>query len=576
MCIGLWDRDKSAIRVSTAMLTSIVVAMHPNPTKRGVFVKFTRITAGVALVAASALVLTGCASGTAASSSAVGNPAAIILTNGSEPQNPLIPTNTNETGGGKILDNIFAGLVYYDADGKPVNDVADSITAQDAAHYTIKIKQGQKFTNGEEVKAKNFVDAWNYGAALDNAQLNSYFFEDIEGFSYDKNVKELSGLTVVDDYTFTVTLSHDASDFPLRLGYSAFYPLPESAFSDMKAFGQDPIGNGPYKLASASAWQHNVQIDLVKNDDYTGGRVAQNGGVTIKFYQDENAAYSDLLANNVDVIDNIPAASLTSFESDLGGRAVNQPAAIFQSFTIPESLAHFGTGEEGNLRRQAISLAIDRTQITEKIFNGTRTPASDFTSPVIEGWSDSLTGADVLTYNADKAKELWAQADAISPWSGTFKIAYNSDGGHQDWVDAVVNSIKNTLGIDAQGDAFATFADLRTKVTDRKIGEAFRTGWQADYPGLYNFLGPLYATNASSNDGDYSSTEFDSLLKSGISNTDTAAANEDFQKAQEVLLKDLPAIPLWYSNVTGGYSENVQNVKFGWNSVPLYYEITKG
>ncbi len=538
--------------------------------------KFTRITAGVAVVAASALVLTGCAGGSAASSSApVGNPAAIITTNGSEPQNPLIPTNTNETGGGKIIDNLFAGLIYYDATGKPVNDVAESITAEDAAHYTIKIKPGLKFTNGEEVTSKNFVDAWNYGAALDNAQLNSYFFEDIEGFSYDKNVAKLPGLVIVDDQTFTVTLSHDASDFPLRLGYSAFYPLPSVAFDDLKAFGQNPIGNGPYKLASDTAWQHDVQIDLVKNDDYTGGRQAKNGGVTIKFYQDENAAYSDLLANNVDVIDNIPATSLSSFESDLGDRAVNQPAAIFQSFTIPARLAHFGNDEEGKLRRQALSLSINREQITDVIFNGTRTPASDFTSPVIDGWSDSLAGADVLGYDADKAKDLWAQADAISPWSGTFKIAYNSDGGHKEWVDAVINSIKNTLGIDAEGDAFATFADIRTKITDRTIDEAFRTGWQADYPGLYNFLGPLYATNAGSNDGDYSSAEFDAALKSGISTTDTAAATADFQKAQEILLTDLPAIPLWYSNVTGGFSENVQNVQFGWNSVPLYYEITK-
>jgi oligopeptide transport system substrate-binding protein len=64
-------------------------------------------------------------------------------------------------------------------------------------------------------------------------------------------------------------------------------------------------------------------------------------------------------------------------------------------------------------------------------------------------------------------------------------------------------------------------------------------------------------------------------LKKGSSESDLDAANKDFQQAQEILLKDLPAIPLWYSNVTGGYGADVQNVHFGWNSVPLYYEITK-
>lgn len=536
--------------------------------------KIRRIGIGaIALVAASALALAGCSSSGSSDNSSGSSSTAVITTNGSEPQNPLIPTNTNEVGGGKILDEIFAGLVYYDATGAPVNDVAESIESDDAQNYTITIKPDLTFTNGEPVTSSSFVDAWNYGALLSNEQLSSYFFEDIEGFSYDED-SELTGLKVVDDTTFTVALSAPKSDFPLRLGYSAYFPLPESAFEDMDAFGQNPIGNGPYMLDGDDAWQHDVQIDLAVNPDYAGGRVAKNGGLSIVFYATQDAAYSDLLAGNLDVLDAIPDSAYGTFESDLGDRAVNQPAAVFQSFTIPARLPHF-SGEEGALRRAALSMAINREQITDVIFEGTRTPASDFTSPVIDGWSDSLEGADVLEYNPDEAKALWAQADAISPWTGTFQIAYNADGGHQGWVDAVSNSIINTLGIDASGAAYPTFAEARTLITDRTIQTAFRTGWQADYPGLYNFLGPLYATNAGSNDGDYSSAEFDSLLSEGSADPDLDAANAKYQQAQEVLLKDLPAIPLWYSNVTGGYGESVSNVEFGWNSVPLYYEITK-
>src|SRR5690606_6186196 len=231
------------------------------------------------------------------------------------------------------------------------------------------------------------------------------------------------------------------------------------------------------------------------------------------------------------------------YESDLGDRAVNQPAAIFQSFTIPERLDHF-SGEEGALRRQALSMAINRDEITDVIFEGTRTPASDFTSPVIDGWSDSLDGAEVLEYNPEEAQALWAEADAINAWTGTFQLSYNADGGHQAWVDAVINSIVNTLGISAEGDPYATFSELRSEVSNRTIDSAFRTGWQADYPGLYNFLGPLYATNAGANDGDYSSAEFDTLLGEGITADDPQVANQRFQEAQEVLLQDLPAIPL--------------------------------
>jgi oligopeptide transport system substrate-binding protein len=539
--------------------------------------KIRRSSGLAATLAVGAMVLAACSSTPTATQSTTSTTTStgIVTANSSEPQNPLIPTNTNETGGGKALVLLFAGLVYYDAKGAPQNEVADSITTTDSQNYTIKLKSGWKFTNGEPVNAKSFVDAWNYGAKLSNAQLSSYFFEGIEGFSYDAD-SDLTGLKVVDDTTFTVKLKQPEADFPLRLGYTAFDPLPASAFKDMKAFGENPIGDGPYKLASATAWEHNVKMDLVPNPDYKGGRKAQNGGVTLKFYTTQEAAYQDLLADNLDVLDAVPDSAFGTFKTDLGDRAVNKPAAIFQSFTIPQKLAHF-TGAEGALRRQALSLSIDRNVITDKIFQGTRTPAKDFTSPVIAGWSDSIPGADVLTFNAAKAKDLWKQADAISPWASTdtFTIGYNGDGGHQAWVDAVCNSIKNTLGINATGKSYPTFKDLRTDVTKRTITGAFRSGWQADYPSLYNFLGPIYGTGAGSNDGDYSNPDVDKMLKQGEAATSVDAANKIFQKLQETLFKDLPAIPLWYSNVTGGSAKTVSNVEFGWDSVPLYYEVHK-
>ncbi|MDY6049528.1 MAG: ABC transporter substrate-binding protein [Corynebacterium sp.] len=491
-----------------------------------------------------------------------------VLANGSEPQNPLIPSNTNETGGGRIVQMIYSGLMYYDANGKAENDMAESVTLEGEKTYTIKIKPDQKFSDGTQVKAENFVKAWNRG--MQDANISSSFFEPILG--YEEGKAEMEGLKVVDDLTFTVELTQPESDFPLRLGYSAFYPLPDSAFEDMDAQGEMPVSNGPYKVKE---WQHNNFITLVPNENYTGPRTVQNDGLTLTFYATMDAGYADLLAGNLDVLDSVPEAAFGTYDTELEGRSVNQPAAIFQSFTIPERLPHFG-GEEGNLRRQALSMAIDREQITSTIFEGTRTPATDFTSPVIDGQSDTVPGSEVLTYNPEKAKELWAQADEISPWEGEFAIAYNSDGGHQGWVDATVNSIKNVLGIEAVGAPYPDFKSLRDLVTNETITTAFRTGWQADYPGLGNFLVPLYTTDASSNDGKYSSPEFDNLMKQAAA----AKSNEEsitlYNQGQEVLFRDLPAIPLWYSNVVGGYSPNVDSVTFGWDSQPLYYQITKG
>ncbi|MDQ0575959.1 peptide ABC transporter substrate-binding protein [Agromyces albus] len=530
--------------------------------------------AAIALAAAGALTLAGCTTGSPESAGEGDASSAIVTVNNTEPQNPLVPTNTNEVGGGLVIQNVFAGLVYYDAEGAVHNDVAESIETDDAQTYTIKIREGLTFTNGDPVDAESFVTAWNYGAALDNAQLSSYFFESIEGFSYDENVPEMSGLEVVDDLTFTVTLKQPESDFPLRLGYTAYFPVPASAWDDIEAFGENPIGNGPYKFEEEGAWKHNERIDLVKNDEYDGPREAQNGGVDMILYASTDAAYADLQGGNLDVIQEIPDSALETFQEEFEGRSVNQPAAANATITIPERLAHF-SGEEGKLRRAAISHAIDREEITDVIFNGTRTPAKDFTSPVIDGYSEDIPGSEVLEFDVDLAKDLWAQADAISPWTGSFQLGYNADGPNQGWVEAVANQIKNNLGIEAAGAPVPTFAEFRTSITDRVIQTPFRTGWQFDYPSMFNGLGPIFGTGAGSNDGDYSNPEFDALLDEGSAATEVEEGIEKFQQAQEILFEDLPAIPLWYTNSMGAWGEQVDDVEFGWDSWPILHQITK-
>lgn len=104
---------------------------------------------------------------------------------------------------------------------------------------------------------------------------------------------------------------------------------------------------------------------------------------------------------------------------------------------------------------------------------------------------------------------------------------------------------------------------------------AFRNGWQGDYPALYNFLQPQFATGADANKGDYSNSEFDSLMIQASSATTTADAVKTLQKAQTILLQDLPAVPLWYPNVSGGWSKNVDNVQFDWKGQPVLYKVTK-
>ncbi|MFE4544539.1 ABC transporter substrate-binding protein [Arthrobacter sp. NPDC056727] len=558
--------------------------------------RFARTSKALGMVAIAALALSACGAGGGTSNgsgSAAGDPNKVITAYSNEPQNALLPANTNEVYGGRVVELLFEGLRAYDANGKPVNALAESIESPDGQNYTIKVKSGTKFTNGEEVTAKSFVDAWNFAALSTNLQNNGTFFESVEGYNdvsavktekgadgQEKDVpaptaKTMSGLVLKDNSTIQVKLSQPEADWPLRLGYSAFYPLPSEAMKDPKKFGENPVGNGPYKLAKEGAWVHDQSISLVKNADYSGPRAAKNGGVTFKFYTDPGPAYTDIQANNLDVTDVLPTNALRTYETDFPENHLNKAYAGNATLNIPGYNANF-QGEAGKLRRQALSMAINREEITKVIFNGTRIPAKDFTAPVIDGYNENVAGSEFLKFDAAKAKELWAKAEAIKAYDASkpLRLAYNTDGGNKEWIDAVANNIKNNLGIQAEGQPFAKFAEILNLRKAKTLPGLTRAGWQADYPSLYNFLGPLLKTGSSSNYEGYSNPEFDKLLTEGLGAKSTDDANKKFTQAQEVLFKDLPNLPLWYQARQAVWSQNVTNVDSGWNGVLQYYNIT--
>ena len=505
-------------------------------------------------------------------------PNAIITVFAGEPQNGLVTTNTNENMGGRVVDSLFTGLYAYTADGVPVLANAESVDTTDNQNYTIHLKKDWKFTDGTPVKAENYVRAWNFGAASRNAQLQQSFFEPIDGYeavaAEKSTLDTMSGLKVLDDHTFTVHLTEPNIDFKLGLGFTPFKPLPDIFFTEgAKAFGERPIGNGPYKLAGPDAWRHNVQIDVVRNDDYRGPDKPRNGGLTFLMYSSYDTAYADLQSGNLDALELLPTSALRSYKRVLGDRALVKPIAYEVQFGIPYYVRHF-SGPEGKLRRAAISMAINRQQVIDAIFPNARTPAKDFTSSTLPGFDPHIPGNDVLEFQPAKAKELWAQANRIAPWSGSLELTYNADGDHQTWVDATMNQVKNTLGIDAHGKAVPTFKELRDLVTKKTATGAIRNGWQGDYPSMIEFLAPQYLTGSGSNDADYSSPAFDAKLRAAEAAVDPQQSYRLTNEAQAILLQDLPAIPLWEYLDIGGVGSGVK-AALTWNGLPDYPNITK-
>lgn len=526
----------------------------------------TRVVA-VAALAAAGLMVSSCSSG--------GTPAAsgsAITVRGCTPENPLIGTSTNEVCGGNVLDAITAKLVHYNPDtAAPELDIAKSIETTDATNFTVTLNQGYKFADGTEVKAKNFVDAWNWGAYGPNGQLNSYFFEPIAGYgdlqcgmtaagesdceNQPPKAETMSGLKVVDDYTFTITTSAPTSNLEVRLGYTAFMPQPDAFFADTsegkKTFGDAPIGAGPYKLTSKT----DTEMVLEKFADYSGKNPGSVDKITFRIYNDTNAAYNDVVANNLDVTDVIPSDQLVddAWKTDLDGRNGVRDTGIIQVLTFSPKDANFK-----NIKmRDAISMGFDRALITKQIFAGARTPATGWVSPVVDGYKADACGEN-CTFDAAKAKQLYTEAGG---YKGTMPIYVNGDGGHKLWADAFCNQLQQNLGMKCSVEVTPDFKTLRKGINAREYKGLYRGGWQMDYPSIENFLTPIYATGASSNDGDYSNPKFDALLKQAAAAKTNDEANTLYQQAEEILGQDMPTIPLWYQQSQFGWSTKIKSIK---------------
>ncbi|MER6623573.1 ABC transporter substrate-binding protein [Streptomyces sp. NPDC000931] len=505
---------------------------------------------------------------------------AVLSASWGDPQNPLEPANTNEVQGGKVLDMIFRGLKRYDpVTGEAKDMLAERIETSDSQNFTVTVKDGWTFSNGEKVTARSFVDAWNYGASLKNNQRNAYFFGYIQGYDEvhpenggKQTADTLSGLKVTGDRTFTVALTQKFSTFPDTLGYNAFAPLPRAFFDDHDAWVKKPVGNGPYLVDS---YTRGSQMSLRTRSDYPGPDKARNGGVDLKVYTDSNTAYTDLMAGNLDLVDDVPAAQLKNVKTDLGDRYLNTPAGILQTLAFPYYDDAWNRPGAEKVRK-GLSMAIDREQITDTLFRGTRTPATDWTSPVLGedgGFQAGLCG-ELCAYRPDEAKKLVREGGGLP--GGKVTITYNADtGSHRAWVDAVCNSINNALDDERAcvAEPVGTFADYRNRITGRKMSGPFRAGWQMDYPLIQNFLQPLYYTGASSNDGKWSDERFDDLVDRANRETDPAKAIGLFQQAEKVVRDDMAAIPLWYQNGSAGWSERLSDVELNPFSVPVYDQI---
>ncbi|WP_020670336.1 ABC transporter substrate-binding protein [Amycolatopsis nigrescens] len=522
------------------------------------------------------LAVAGCGGGGTGDNAGAGetDPNATVSVYGTEPQNTLLPANTNELGGSKAVQPMFAMLVEYDsATGAPSNQMAESITTSDTKVYNIKLKKGWKFHDGTEVKAKNFVDAWNWDAYAPNGQLNSDFFSQIQGYDEvnpgkdkEPTADKMSGLKLLGDYEFEVTLKGPFSVFPTKIGYTAFAPLPDAFFADPKAFADHPIGNGPLKFVSRTP---GTDIKLTRFEEYQGADKVKFKDLEIRIYQSQETAYQDLLSDRLDFMEALPPAATAGgrYKQELGEKLVEGNLLGISTLAVP----YYVPGYNNIELRKAISMAIDRQQIVDTVMSGTYRPATSWIGQGIEGYRPDVCG-EACVYDPVKAKEHLAK----SGFTGKLTIASNADGGRKEPLVAACNSIKNALGIECDFVPATSFGQYRGIVTSSQLTGMGRSDWSADYPSIENFLNPIYKTGAASNDSKFSNAAVDAKLEQADSTADKAAAIKLYQEAEDLVAKEIPQIPVWNEKGVGAKSAKLKTAKLDFRRLADYSSLEVG
>jgi oligopeptide transport system substrate-binding protein len=465
--------------------------------------------------------------------------------------NHLIPQNDYESCGSQVYEALFTRLVNFDPTTlQPMPAQADSIDlSDDGLTYTIKIKPGWTFHNGEPVTAQSYVDAWNYTAYGPNGYILNFFFDKIDGYDAlnpskgDPTATKLSGLSVVDDNTFTVKLSDPSSQFEYTLGFDAFDPLPQAFYDDPKAFDEAPIGDGPYQMDGK--WKHNETINLMRYEDYAGTPGSADK-IELPIYQGD-AAWLDFQAGNVDIT-LLGSDHLTEAKTQYPDAVSEQASSTLLWLSVPLYDERFQSPE----LRQALSMAVDRQAVMTAVLVAEK-PADDFAPPVVAGYRQGA--CQYCVYDPEAAKQKLADAGG---WDGQMTLNFYTDTTLEQAMEAIATQWKDNLGIDVKLNPINpnSYYDL---TYGQKMDGPWWDGWVEDYPSLEDYLTPIYGSNGGYNLSGYSNKTFDDLIDQGNAESITNAV-PIYQQADDIILQDMPAIPWGYLGFNTVHSANVTNV----------------
>jgi oligopeptide transport system substrate-binding protein len=460
-----------------------------------------------------------------------------------------------------IFRNTYSGLYKFDDQLNEVPDIADGQPqiSSDGLTYTFKMKHNAKFSNGDPVKADDFIFSWNRAAAIQGDY--SSVFQPVAGYDDVAAGKatSMSGLKKIDDYSFSATLSAPAGYWFTEVALWTAWVVDQKVVlaagkaTDTK-WADDPataIGTGQFKMTARTPKQ---SLDFAPVANWWGGSTGSLTKIHIEIVADQKAQLTKYESGGYSLI-GFANQSLTpedviryNSDSQLKKQLNLQPAArttwIGFNFctgkgqpgkSCTTSLNSPFAGDAGKPLREAFSLAVDRDQLVD-IACSKGTACVKATGGVITKGLKGYLGDNTdpwVVFDAAKAKQLFQQAGGAAK-VGNLTYTYNASAFNKAVCDNLASQWRQNLGVTVQCASTdrASFFNARTKCTY----PIFRHSWGADYDNPQDWFDFLFVSDAGSSGSCYSNPQLDSMAKDA--NTKPLSQSLDTYKQMNKILVD--------------------------------------
>lgn len=485
------------------------------------------------------------------------------------------PQIVEDVSGADIVRDLFEGLMNQDADGNLIPGAASGFsTNDDKTVYTFTLRKDAKWSDGQRVTAGDFVYSWRRLADPKTGSPYSWFAEimSIEGvgdvMSGDADPSTL-GVTAIDNHTLEVRLTASLPYFAAMTTHGSTFPSPEWAIDEHGNEWTKPgniVSNGAYVLTEHIPNERSVRE---RNSLYWNNSATILDKVVALVINDENTDLTRYLAGELDK-GAVPSGQYLRLKKEYPNQATSFPRLCNYYMTFNVSPSGPEAFKDQRVR-QALSYAVDRSVITDKILQAGQIQAFTFTPGATAGFDVPEVEFGKMTQDErnHKAKHLLDDAGYGADNPLKFDYLYNTSEGHKKIAIAVQQMWKQTLGVEV------TLANMEWKTFLKTRGsqdfELARGAWCGDYNEASTFL-DLLTSKSGYNDGKYNNTEVDDLMAEAKTLSDTSA---NYTRIEEILANDMPVIPIYHYAGVFMMKENLKgwpygNVEQNWYSRNLY------